>query len=117
MEHLFVYGTLAPNRPNHHIMTPIDGTWQPATAKGFLHAQGWGATHGYPAMIPNEAGDVVQGFVFSSDKLCEHWDGLDEFEGVEYQRVPITATLYNGKTVRAFVYALNTQDASLINQF
>ncbi|MDO4897485.1 MAG: gamma-glutamylcyclotransferase [Moraxella sp.] len=109
MEHLFIYGTLAPNRPNHHIMAPIDGTWQNATIKGFLHAQGWGATQGYPAIIPDEAGEDVQGFVFSSDKLHEHWERLDEFEGVEYQRVLVVATLDDGKQVTAFVYALNSK--------
>ncbi|MBD3727066.1 MAG: gamma-glutamylcyclotransferase, partial [Moraxella osloensis] len=35
MQHLFVYGTLAPNRDNHSIMTPINnGSWQPATIRG-----------------------------------------------------------------------------------
>lgn len=109
MEHLFVYGTLAPNRPNHHIMTPIDGTWQSATVRGFLHAQGWGATQGYPAIIPDDGGDVVQGFVFSSDRLCEHWGRLDEFEGDEYTRTPIIATLDDGTTLTAFVYALTAK--------
>lgn len=107
MEHLFVYGTLAPNRPNHHIMTPIHGTWQNATVKGFLHAQGWGATHGYPALIGDDNGDVIHGFVFSSDKLHQHWDRLDEFEGKEYIRTQITATLDNGESLIAYVYALN----------
>ncbi|WFF38465.1 gamma-glutamylcyclotransferase [Moraxella nasibovis] len=107
MEHLFVYGTLAPNRSNHHIMTPITGIWQTATARGFLHAKGWGLTQGYPAIIPDDEGDEVSGFVFSSDELSEHWDRLDAFEGAEYQRVPIVATLDNGDVLTAFVYVLN----------
>ncbi|MDO4440755.1 MAG: gamma-glutamylcyclotransferase family protein [Moraxella sp.] len=115
VEHLFVYGTLAPNRPNHHIMTPIDGTWQVATTKGYLHAQGWGVTQGYPALIPDEQGEVVHGFVFSSDKLCEHWQRLDAFEGVEYQRKPIVVTLTDGQTLTAFVYALADKTAALID--
>lgn len=107
IQHLFVYGTLAPNRPNHHIMTPIAGTWQPASVKGVLHAQGWGMTQGYPALIPDETGETVAGFVFSSHELHEHWDRLDEFEGDEYARTPVTATLDDGSMLTAFVYALN----------
>lgn len=108
IEHLFIYGTLAPNRPNHHIMTPIlNGIWTPATIRGKLIAEGWGATLGYPAVIPDDTGDVVQGFVFSSDDLGNHWQRLDEFEGEGYERVSVMATLENGQTITAFVYALN----------
>lgn len=38
MQHLFVYGTLAPNQPNAHILAPINGIWQPATIHGKLYA-------------------------------------------------------------------------------
>lgn len=30
-EHLFVYGTLAPGRPNAHVLAEVPGTWRPAT--------------------------------------------------------------------------------------
>jgi gamma-glutamylcyclotransferase (GGCT)/AIG2-like uncharacterized protein YtfP len=49
-EHLFVYGTLAPGRPNEHVLEPLDGTWRRATVRGDLLDVGWGAEHGYPAL-------------------------------------------------------------------
>lgn len=112
-EQLFVYGTLAPNRSNHHIMTPIvNGEWTPASVHGHLIADGgWGSALGFPALIPttspDELGKLVEGFVFSSDDLVNHWQRLDEFEGESYQRIEIIATLENGEQVTAFVYALD----------
>ena len=31
MERLFVYGTLAPGRPNEHVLGEIEGSWEAAT--------------------------------------------------------------------------------------
>ena len=109
MQHLFVYGTLAPNRDNHAIMTPINnGSWQPATIRGHLMPDGgWGSALGFPAVIPDEQGDMVAGWVFSSDDLANHWARLDEFEGEAYQRIEVTATLDSGEQIIAFVYALD----------
>ncbi len=53
MEHLFVYGTLAPGRPNEHILADVPGTWQSAIVFGTLIDEGWGAELGYPGIIPN----------------------------------------------------------------
>lgn len=33
-EQLFVYGTLAPGRPNAHVLADVPGTWRPATISG-----------------------------------------------------------------------------------
>lgn len=108
---LFVYGTLAPNRPNHHIMTPIaGGEWVSAYAFGELLPNGFGASLGYPALIPADDGQKVQGFIFTSDELADHWDRLDDFEGVGYDRVIITAYLQTGESVTAYVYALADKD-------
>lgn len=105
-EKLFIYGTLAPGRPNEHIMDPIDGTWEPATVKGHLCEGGWGSALGYPGINLDEAGDVVKGFLFSSDKLPEFWSYLDDFEGEGYDRVFTKATRSDGSTVEAYIYAL-----------
>ena len=43
---LFVYGTLAPGRPNAHILAPLGGNWQPATVTGHLKQQGGGDAMG-----------------------------------------------------------------------
>ncbi|MEM9322296.1 MAG: GNAT family N-acetyltransferase [Pseudomonadota bacterium] len=106
-ERLFIYGTLAPGRSNHHHMVDIPGDWQPATLRGRLYEEGWGAAAGYPAIVPGEDGDPVTGFIFSSDHLGHHWARLDAFEGEGYSREPVTVTLEDGTRVAAFVYSLN----------
>jgi gamma-glutamylcyclotransferase (GGCT)/AIG2-like uncharacterized protein YtfP len=103
---LFVYGTLAPGRPNAHVMDGIVGTWEPAAARGTLLPEGWGAAAGYPAIVLEDDGPQVEGFLFSSDELPRHWERLDEFEGAGYDRVLTTVTLTGGAEVRAYTYAL-----------
>ncbi|TQV89382.1 gamma-glutamylcyclotransferase family protein [Aliikangiella coralliicola] len=109
MERLFVYGTLAPGEPNEHILQKLVGTWQSGFVRGKLYPQGWGAVQGYPAMVPDETGDKISGFVFSSTQLSEHWKRLDEFEGEEYERVLVEVELADKRTTLAFVYALKDQ--------
>lgn len=103
---LFVYGTLAPGRANAHILAGVPGTWEPATVRGRLYADGWGAALGYPGLVLDGAGAEVDGLVFTSDALLEHWPRLDEFEGEGYRRVPTVATLRDGHVVPAYVYRL-----------
>ena len=106
IQRLFVYGTLAPGRPNEHLLNEIGGSWQDATVTGTLHPEGWGATMGYPAIVLSEDGEDVDGFLFSSDKLSDHWAKLDEFEGDAYERVLAVVKLRDNSTVDAYVYAL-----------
>ena len=103
---LFVYGTLAPGRPNENVLAGVPGSWQPATVRGELLQQGWGAALGFPAIMLDENGPDVHGFVFSSVKLSEHWQRLDDFEGDGYERVLTTASLQDGETVDAYIYVL-----------
>jgi gamma-glutamylcyclotransferase (GGCT)/AIG2-like uncharacterized protein YtfP len=49
MDHLFVYGTLGPGRPNEHVMQKIGGAWEAASLKGCLIQAGWGADMGFQA--------------------------------------------------------------------
>lgn len=107
MDRLFVYGSLAPNRANHHVISHIQGTWEPAKVKGKLHEQGWGAALGYPAIEPCESAESVEGWVLCSEQLAQNWQLLDEFEGTGYQRVEISILLESEVHVRGFVYALN----------
>ena len=104
---LFVYGTLAPGRPNEHILANVSGQWQPATVTGRLIQEGWGAAKGYPGIVLDEGGGDVEGFLFTSDSLTEHWDRLDEFEGEGYERVLTTAKLKDGTAVEAYIYKLS----------
>lgn len=107
MENLFIYGTLAPGQINHHKMSHISGKWLPATTKGKLFEAGWGASCGCPGMIPDDNGTEIEGYVFCSDELKHHWQHLDEFEGVEYQRVLIKVKLENNVDLDAYVYKLS----------
>ena len=106
IERLFVYGTLAPGRPNEHVLADVPGEWEPASVRGELLQRGWGAASGYPGIVLDDSGPVVHGFVFGSEELTRHWKRLDDFEGDEYRRVPTSARLSSGETVRANVYAL-----------
>ncbi|MEO0972525.1 MAG: gamma-glutamylcyclotransferase family protein [Pseudomonadota bacterium] len=106
MHRLFVYGTLAPGRSNHHHLKSLDGEWTPATLRGRLVAEGWGAAQGYPGIVPGGDGEAVSGWVLASPALCDHWARLDEFEGEGYERKVVTVTLANGTPVAAYVYAL-----------
>jgi gamma-glutamylcyclotransferase (GGCT)/AIG2-like uncharacterized protein YtfP len=104
---LFVYGTLAPGRPNEHVLADIPGSWQPATVTGTLLREGWGAAAGYPGIVLDEHGAKVEGLLFRSEQLADHWACLDQFEGDGYERVLTRATLDDGTTVDAFIYMLS----------
>lgn len=106
IQRLFVYGSLAPGQPNEHLLKEFGGSWEHATVTGTLHSEGWGATMGYPAIVLDKFAEEVEGFLFSSDKLSDHWAMLDEFEGEAYERVLTVVKLRNGCQVDAFVYAL-----------
>lgn len=106
IKRLFVYGTLAPGRPNEHVLATIAGRWQPATVKGNLFEKGWGAVVGYPAIVLNDDGPVVHGLLFSAEELDNHWARLDAFEGEGYTRVVTTAMLEDGTSVKAYIYEL-----------
>ena len=106
-DRLFVYGTLAPGRPNEHVLAGIDGIWEPASVKGILLQEGWGAAAGYPGIVLDELGGEVRGFVLTSEELANHWARLDTFEGDGYVRVVTSAELGDGTVVEAQIYALN----------
>lgn len=107
MQRLFVYGTLAPGRPNAHVLAGIPGEWEPASVSGRLFQEGWGAAAGYPGIVLDEQGETVEGFLFSSQHLSAHWPRLDAFEGEGYQRVSTTATRKDGTVVEAYIYTLS----------
>jgi len=106
MQRLFIYGTLAPGRPNEHKLSDIEGSWQKAYVYGSLKEEGWGASMGYPGLILDNSDNKVEGFLFSSNELDKKFEQLDEFEGVEYQRVLTKVELENKEVVEAYVYAL-----------
>jgi len=106
IDRLFIYGTLAPGRPNEHVLAGVPGDWEPATVTGELLQEGWGAAAGYPGIILDGDSPEVHGFLFSSDALSEHWSRLDAFEGTGYQRVLTAVMLQSGTRVEAHIYVL-----------
>lgn len=106
IERLFVYGTLGPGRPNEHVLSAVGGFWEKAIVTGTLRQEGWGAAMGYPGIDLDEQGGEVEGFLFSSENLSEHWVNLDEFEGDAYERVLAKVKLTDGRIVDAYIYTL-----------
>ncbi|WP_217474210.1 gamma-glutamylcyclotransferase family protein [Stutzerimonas stutzeri] len=106
MDRLFVYGSLAPGRPNAHILADVPGHWEPASVRGTLRAEGWGAAMGFPGLDLDAQGDRIEGLVFSSAQLAARWPALDAFEGDAYLRTLTAVRLASGETVEAYVYAL-----------
>jgi gamma-glutamylcyclotransferase (GGCT)/AIG2-like uncharacterized protein YtfP len=84
---LAVYGTLAPGRPNHHVVAPLGGEWTDGLVEGDLSPTGWGAALGYPAFRSRVGGPAVAVQVLTSASLATAWPALDRFEGREYRRI------------------------------
>ena len=110
---LFVYGTLMPNCPNAYVLENIVGKFVPATVKGKLIDAGWSASMGYPGIRLEMGNDTIHGFLFYSDNLINHWDFLDEFEGAEFQRVPVTVERFDEFEVDSFIYVLKASEEEL----
>jgi gamma-glutamylcyclotransferase (GGCT)/AIG2-like uncharacterized protein YtfP len=84
---LATYGTLAPGRPNHHVVAPFGGEWTEGLIEGDLLPVGWGADLGYPGFRPREGGEAVAVWVLEAPLLAGAWLDLDRFEGEGYRRI------------------------------
>jgi gamma-glutamylcyclotransferase (GGCT)/AIG2-like uncharacterized protein YtfP len=104
---LFVYGTLAPGRCNHHVVQHLRGTWEEGEVNGTLYEQGIGPTSGYPALDLDEHGPPVKGYLLTSSDLPACWPRIDEFEGDGYRRTITAVRTSAGVTVAAYIYALD----------
>ncbi len=102
---LAIYGTLAPGKVNHHQISALAGTWQRGTVRGKLFPSGWGAALGFPGLVLDPLGPIVEVDLFESAELPAHWARLDEFEGSGYERVVVTVSTEEGER-RAWIYAL-----------
>ncbi len=116
IQRLFVYGTLAPGRPNQHVLGKIEGFWEAATVTGTLRQEGWGAKMGYPGIVLEESGNEIQGFLFSSEKLSDHWAELDAFEGKSYKRVLTVVRLKDNRRVDAYIYELREKSVAATDE-
>lgn len=101
---LAVYGTLAPGRTNHNQVSMLRGHWTKGFVRGRLHAEGWGAALGYPALVLGAGEEVAVDLLDSAD-LPDHWPRLDAFEGDGYERV-ITEVMTANGPVLANIYVL-----------
>ena len=106
MNHLFVYGTLCPNRENAHILGGIGGDWQQAYVRGAIHVLDWGPDKGLPAIVLSELDPLVEGYLFSTEKLEQNWQMLDDFEGFQYERVQVEVSLASGEKTSAWTYVM-----------
>ena len=109
VDKLFVYGTLQPGGINHDKLAHLSGTWITATVSGTLIEEGWGADHGCPGLILDGAGEVVSGYLLTSEELPGEWQALDAFEGEEYARVLTEVSVPSGELVEAYVYVIGSR--------
>jgi gamma-glutamylcyclotransferase (GGCT)/AIG2-like uncharacterized protein YtfP len=102
---LATYGTLGPGRPNHGQLSDLPGRWLVGRVRGSLVDAGWGAGFGYPALILDADGSLIDVDVFESAALPRHWDRLDAFEGPGYRRVAVEVATAEG-LLPASIYVL-----------
>lgn len=102
---LATYGTLSPGQRNHHMLTGMAGDWRQGAVRGWLSAAGWGAPVGFPGLVLDPDGPLVQVHVFESLDLPNHWTRLDDFEGDDYRRVVTQVSTPDG-TLDAWIYVL-----------
>ena len=110
MNQLFVYGKLCPNRENAHILGGIGGDWQKASVHGTIHILDWGPDKGLPALVLAEQDPLIMGYLFSTEKLEQNWQMLDEFEGFQYERVVAEVILESGEKIDAWTYVMKPQE-------
>ncbi len=103
---LATYGTLAPGRVNNGQLAELKGVWLKGTVRGQLLEAGWGADLGYPGLILDPSGPVVDVQVFESADLPDHWARLDVFEGPGYRRV-VTQVETSKGILDAFIYVID----------
>ena len=94
---LATYGTLSPGGPNHHKLAALGGEWRTGTVRGRLVEKGWGAGLGYPALVLDDSGPLIEVSVFESKDLPEHWSRLDAFEGRGYKRMTVSVETTDGR--------------------
>jgi len=108
--HLATYGTLSPGKPNHHHLATLSGVWLRGKVRGDLVEEGWGAAQGFPALILNASGPLLDVDLFQSEELPGHWKQLDAFEGDGYRRVAVMVETPSG-LVEASIYVTSGNSA------
>lgn len=109
---LAVYGSLAPGRPNHHVVAPLGGTWTAGVVEGEFAPVGWGASLGFPAFRPVRSGARINVQVLTSAQLPEARARLDAFEGPEYRRILVPVFTVNASGARCLQTVANLYAAA-----
>ncbi len=104
--HLIVYGSLAPEGLNHALISELEGEWHRGWVTGELLEKGWSAAMGYPALRWCPEGRDIDAHLFISPELPEHWSRLDDFEGLEYERILAPFWTADGRVWVGNVYAM-----------
>jgi len=105
---LIVYGSLAPEQSNHHIVKDIAGKWRKGMINGKLVKITTGAYKGYLAYVrEDDQVEEIKVDILFSKELVSHWKRLDEFEGEGYVRALAKFQLDNGETGKGYLYELN----------
>ena len=102
-ERLFVYGTLRSGEKNEHFLAQISGQWIEASLTGFHFPSGYGATEGYPVVVPSASGQAIPGLVFEAEFTARQWLMLDDFETDAYQRIVASVTTASTPYLSAYV--------------
>jgi gamma-glutamylcyclotransferase (GGCT)/AIG2-like uncharacterized protein YtfP len=104
--HLIAYGSLMPGGLNHGLLSDLRGEWRQGWIAGELLDRGWSAAMSYPALRWCPEGGEVPAWAFISEDLPDHWRRLDDFEGLEYQRIWALFWDEEGQTLVGNVYAM-----------
>jgi gamma-glutamylcyclotransferase (GGCT)/AIG2-like uncharacterized protein YtfP len=107
--HLIVYGSLAPHGPNHGLVSELGGEWHEGWVTGELLEKGWSAAMSYPALRWCPEGKDIPASLLVSDELPRAWERLDEFEGLEYQRILAPFWTPEGQVWVGNVYAMECE--------
>lgn len=110
IQRLFIYGTMAPGRANQDVLSSIPGYWESATVTGKWTDVRQASSSDRTVIVLDEAGETIRGFIFTSDRLNDHWARLDEFEGQACQRVQAAVRRSDGALVDAHVYVSRITD-------
>ena len=94
--HVFVYGTLRRGGSNHFRMAGAEFVAE-ATVCGRLYGIDW-----YPGLVIDESAQKITGEVYQVP--ANVLEDLDAFEGADYRRVRVSATLADASVLLAWVW-------------